>query len=521
MSGVELNNDKVTEFFNDLELKDDHSDLMLLLEAEKRKLLNPVCEQILLEARRRGWVKPLKGSSGRLEVYQVKYLGAMRIRGVLSGDDILSSHVSEAVSRITRNPRAAFQTHLLLEVHPESLRLFDVESKDRNEGSKTLKRLKNLTLRKILGQRSSGSTTDITKTNTSDCELVIEHDREKIIRFLSFDRIVAVVVKEMDFTDKLVFNCHAYKLKNQSMAFEVADHLRVTHEGILNQRESRKKKRYPRERVTLSCHDNSGHYGIHLIGPSTRVEAATGVFILKIDKDSVAARHKGLKEGLQVLSVNGIDTEDVTVAECREQILASTSSVVLDLQENPFGFGLHQYEKGVRKPTVSYHLNNDTDETRIDGVELNRSTDNSNNVTVVDGMVLDNSTGHSHRKESQVDGIALKEMGNIKSVDIDAGHRNLKSIASDHISSNDHRSYDLVDDDDDDEEEEEDEEEDEDNGVIQRRTNKRSNDDEENEQMRQRRLSSQVDEVTQGFLDLSVDASFTSSSNNIVPSSSW
>eukprot|EP00055_Hartaetosiga_balthica_P018179 m.129875 g.129875 ORF g.129875 m.129875 type:complete len:482 (-) comp9464_c0_seq7:2134-3579(-) len=465
---TQLDEEKVIEFFNDLELKDDHSDLYLLLEAEKRRLLNPVCDQILVEARRRGWMKPLEGSEGRLEVYQVKYLGATYIKNVNSGDNIVTSHVSEALSIISKNPRAAFQSHLLMEVHAAYLRVFDVE-RDNMEGSSTMRRLKNLTLRKILGKKTSGSEKDLTDKKTDNCEMIMEHDRDKIVNFLSFDRIVAIVVKETDFTDKVVFNCHAYKLSHQNKAFEVADHLRVTHEGILKRKEVMRKKQYPIERVTLSCSKNNGSYGINLIGPSTRVEASTGVFILKIDKGSVASKHPVLKEGLQILAVNGINTEEVTVSECREQIRASKSSVVLDLQENPFGFGLHQYQQGVRKPFVNYHLE-------------------------IPSM-----------NESRVDGVTLQGLHNTSSVKVDSPSKMnslSSSIAGDHVSSNDHKGYHLenihV------ESESEDEEDEEEDTGDARHANKHQMTKQE------KRLSSQVDEAARGLFDLSLDNSFTS-----------
>ncbi|EGD74770.1 hypothetical protein PTSG_07006 [Salpingoeca rosetta] len=348
--------EKVEQFFNDLELREDQGDLDLLVVAEQRGLLNDTCRTLLSEARRRGLLPPKPDSEVILETYDVQYLGASVIEGADTEKGIEPPSISHAVGRIAKNPRVSFQTPLLMEVHTGEIKVYDLtDSSGRREslGTRTLRRLKSVTLRRMTGRKKS-STGSLRGSTTDDAELVVEHHRRNIYTFSAFDKAVACVMREKDFTGKLAYVCHAYKCRDKRKALEIAHHLRVSHDDILKREKDTIKQHFPLERVTIMCPTEDAYYGLNLVGSTTHAEATTGVFVSSIDKDSPADKDTRVRVGLQIVAINGNITDDSTIAECRTLIRQSKDMIVLDLQENPMGFGIHEYNQGMRRPVVNF-----------------------------------------------------------------------------------------------------------------------------------------------------------------------
>eukprot|EP00049_Salpingoeca_infusionum_P016153 m.326363 g.326363 ORF g.326363 m.326363 type:complete len:413 (-) comp16021_c0_seq7:3291-4529(-) len=353
-----LRDDQVAKFFNDMELSDNVSDLYLLVEAEKRGLLNDTCKQILAEARKRGWIAPKPGTEEVLNTYVVRYLGGATIGRAADIDGAVSpKQVAQTLSKITDTPRIDHSTPLVLEVRSHVLQAFDVLASQSRERSSTttLKKLKQLTLRRLTGQKRDLEDQEVLGMSTENALLVTEHSRHDIVTFLAFDKFVTCIVEEDDpLTAEKMLLCHAYKCREKSKAIEIADHLRTSHRTILKVDQERRQKLYPTERITLECPGGNAQYGFHMLGPTSHVEATTGVFIYQIDEGTIASRHPMIKIGLQIVAVNGTNTEEATLSECRELIRMSPAMIVLDLRENPYGYGMHQYRMGQRQPTVQY-----------------------------------------------------------------------------------------------------------------------------------------------------------------------
>eukprot|EP01147_Barroeca_monosierra_P001618 gene1618-4754_t len=348
--------EQIEKFFNDLELREDQDDLELLVVAEKRGLINATCQTILREARRRGIIPPREEDEGVLETYDVNYLGAATVETADRSNTISEPSILRSVAKVAKNPRQAFQTPLLMEVHSSVVKVFDVQDTLEHRlsfGSRTLRKLRDATLRRLTSRKreSSDSVKGINKDNAV---LVVEHMRREVHSFVSFNKSIACVVREKDYTGKMMFVCHAYRCHSHVKAREIADHLRVSHRSILEKEREARRRQYPIERVSLVCATDDERFGLSLIGPLTHNEALTGVFISSIDPSSPADRDPRVRTKLQIIAINGKNTEESVVSECRELLLASHPMIVIDLQENPIGFGLYEYHAGTLKPKVNF-----------------------------------------------------------------------------------------------------------------------------------------------------------------------
>ncbi|EDQ85436.1 uncharacterized protein MONBRDRAFT_34306 [Monosiga brevicollis MX1] len=372
------------EFFNDLELAEERerNDIELLLEAERRGLLDENCDKLLSEARRRGLAPPAPGSGEPLERYEVQYNGSVSLFDIPMHRLPSLDEVQGGVRRITHNPRMNCESILLLLVYPDVLRVYDVLDEPELEASarrRTLARMASMTLRKFTGGRRERRSVDRDNFNLDQATLVVEHMRESIRTFVAYNRTVACVTQDRDdITGKDKYMVHAYRFQDRRKAAEIANHLRQSHEGLIERRELREASRMPVVRATLDRLPNTaGDFGIGLVGAKVKSEAT----------DDLAV-------GLQVIKINAQSVEDYTMAECRDLLRASGDCVVLDLQENPHGFSLYQYRAGSLRPQVRFGTDSNGDsQSSLEDLMNDMKTFSSdanftNPVTIVDGRAV-------------------------------------------------------------------------------------------------------------------------------------
>eukprot|EP00045_Choanoeca_perplexa_P008655 m.81387 g.81387 ORF g.81387 m.81387 type:complete len:403 (-) comp14571_c0_seq2:199-1407(-) len=378
------------QFFNDLELKEHDEDVDLLLQAERRGLLNRQTEALLAEARRRGLAPPKRGSGTPLERYQVYYIGAASLYDVPTSRLPTIDEVQTVLRKISQNPRMGCEAVMIMEIYPLIVKLYDVTEEEKPR-SRTLERVKALTLRKFTGGRRPHRNLEGLKVD--DSMLVVEHNRESIKTFLAYNKTVACVTQGRDdITGKDLFTVHAYRFEDKRKALEIANHLRQAHEGLTQRQQQAEENRAPIERINLERTEDQD-FGISVIGPKVKSEFGDGLFISNITPGSPADRHPLVKVGLQILRVNAVAMEDYTMAECRDSIQQSGQIVVLDLQANPHGYALYQYRQGHLQPRVNYGASDEEDahtattedsinELLTDFVGLSANTDFTNPVTI-------------------------------------------------------------------------------------------------------------------------------------------
>eukprot|EP00054_Salpingoeca_dolichothecata_P017582 m.105879 g.105879 ORF g.105879 m.105879 type:complete len:411 (+) comp22513_c0_seq1:46-1278(+) len=339
-----LDEAKVADFFNNLELEEDaKADLALLVEAEDRGLLDGVTSKLLSEARKRGWLPEKEIEDDAVYTYDGRYFGS---------DNIFVD--------VGHFPRAREVGACLSELHKRHDKhvssIFELTA-----GTVTITSnpKATLTLRRIRRPSSEQATVQT------------QFKTKAVKSCLTFDKTVGFVLA----TDsKTHFKCIGFKCKTAKKANELA---KTLNRACSKARKQARSKVYPLRRVNLR--GSKKGFGFKFTGPAAGDNVFKGIFITEIQPGTPAASNPEMQRGLQIMSINGISTVDSTIAECTSLLRASGSNVVLELQENPTQFAAHDPLRPVvhftEKVKTTHDLESDLDDVMSD--LLNFSVDMS------------------------------------------------------------------------------------------------------------------------------------------------
>ena len=101
--------------------------------------------------------------------------------------------------------------------------------------------------------------------------------------------------------------------------------------------------------------DANGH-GLKFGGARNQKDAAEngpGVFVSGTKPNSVASRHDGIRDGLQIVTMNGIDLTSSTFEELKSALAGTGDTLTLELTENADLASKHSAVKGWGSPQVA------------------------------------------------------------------------------------------------------------------------------------------------------------------------
>eukprot|EP00052_Salpingoeca_macrocollata_P015956 m.127715 g.127715 ORF g.127715 m.127715 type:complete len:368 (-) comp19868_c0_seq1:122-1225(-) len=294
---------KVTAFFNDLEMQDDAGDLELLVEAERRGLLNDATAALLARARELSLVPPLHGDNV-LCVYSVVYLGGVDLKHAKTVD---MPALMNSVAALVHRPHSPDQKKLVF---------YD----------------KSLCLKQHV-------------LEGGDIDLCVPSIKQALV----MDTTLVLLCKA-NRDDELALRAHAFCFSKKRKAIEAADkfgELAAATQKSFEEEVRMMRTKSPVYHVHLKRGEDG--FGFNFIGPQNSLEPP-GIFITRVRKEDC---HPYMRKGLEILTVNGRCVEDCNVHEVLQMVKDSKTDLVLEVQENPVGFAIYQ-AKFNKKPTVLY-----------------------------------------------------------------------------------------------------------------------------------------------------------------------
>lgn len=283
-----------------------------------------------------------------MEQFEVRLLCISKTLVPHPGQQIFGREIAGLVAEATKKASLTADSKLSLQLTNTFLRLLKPSAEPQGSSLAVAPKAANRNQVTPLGvaPRPRGLSTSSLASLSDELVLLLEKPYAHVHSVYNFGRTTALVLRRD--TDADHVNCYVLRCADKRRAAEVAKTV-LQQLNLLKRRRAGQlqtgSRSFSRRRIAL--HRGPNGFGFQLVGAvhAQVPKEAQGVYIAEITANSSAAA-VDLAEGLQIMSIVGIDTSNAIMAEVQSLLHSLGNEIIVEVQENPAGFGYYERQLG-------------------------------------------------------------------------------------------------------------------------------------------------------------------------------